>query len=125
MATNAGMWALRSCGLFTVIEKISGRWIGRVGPWNPEGATAEIGWAILPSEWGKGYAAEGAQAAINWAIDSLGWQQISHCIDAENFASIALAHKLGSEWLRTDRDAQGKVTQVYGQTSENWRSRSV
>jgi RimJ/RimL family protein N-acetyltransferase len=123
LATNAGMWALRGCGMFSVIEKGSGRWIGRIGPWQPEGATAEIGWAILPSEWGQGYAFEGASAAIDWTVNTLGWAQVCHCIDAENSVSIALAQKLGAQWLRVDHDAQGKVTQVYGQTSQNWRSR--
>lgn len=122
LSSVAGMWALRGCGLFSVSEKSSGRWIGRVGPWKPEGATAEIGWAILPSAWGQGYATEGARAAIDWVIDSLGWTQISHCIDAENAASIRVAEKLGARWLRADHDAHGKPTQVYGQSSEQWQA---
>jgi len=123
MASVAGMWALRGCGLFSVIEKKSGRWIGRIGPWMPEGATAEIGWALLPDVWGQGYATEGARAAIDWAIDHLGWTQINHCIDAENSASISVARRLGADWLRADHDAQGKVTQVYGQSADDWRAR--
>ena len=123
LAQAAGMWALRGCGLFSVIEKSSGDWIGRVGPWKAEGATAEIGWAILPSAWRKGFATEAARAAINWAINDLGWTEICHCIDAENSTSIALAQKLGSHWLRSDFDAHGKVTQVYGQAAEQWQTR--
>jgi len=123
LATVAGMWALRGGGLLSVIEKGSGRWIGRIGPWKPEGATAEIGWAMLPSVWRQGYAAEGAAAAIDWAIDHLDWTQINHCIDAGNAPSIALAEKLGARWLRSDHDAHGKEVQVYGQTSQQWRSR--
>lgn len=123
LSSAAGMWALRGCGLFSVLEKGSGRWIGRIGPWKPEGATAEIGWAILPSIWGNGYATEGARAAIDWVIDTLGWTQICHCIDAQNAASIAVAQRLGSQWLRSDFDAHGKVTQVYGQTTQQWRTR--
>jgi RimJ/RimL family protein N-acetyltransferase len=125
LATVAGMWALRGCGLFSLIEKSSGRWIGRIGPWTPEGATAEIGWAVLPSVWRQGYAAEGATAAIDWAIDHLGWTQINHCIDAGNAPSIALAQKRGVRWLRSDHDAHGKVMQVYGQTSQQWRARKA
>lgn len=123
LATAAGMWALRDCGLFSVFKRGSGRWIGRVGPWKPEGGTAEIGWAILPSAWRKGYAHESACAAIDWVIDRGGWTQIDHCIDAENVASIRLAEKLGARWLRAEVDAYGKPTQVYGQTSEHWTSR--
>lgn len=123
LAWATDMWTLRGGGLFSVIEKSTGRWIGRIGPWKPEGATDEIGWAIMPSAWRQGYAIEGARAAIDWAIDGLGWTQINHCIDAENAASIALAEKLGARWLRSAQDTNGKVTQVYGQTSRQWRSR--
>ena len=122
LCSVAGMWALRGCGLFSVFEKGSGRWIGRVGPWKPEGATAEIGWAILPSAWGRGYATEAAQAAIGWAINSLGWKEICHCIDAENAASIRVAEKLGARWLRADHDARRKLTQVYGQSAGQWQA---
>jgi RimJ/RimL family protein N-acetyltransferase len=125
MSSVAGMWALRGCGLFSVFEKTSGRWIGRIGPWKPEGATAEVGWAVLPSEWGKGYATEGAHAAIDWAVDRLGWMDINHCIDADNAASIAVAHRLGANWLRVDHDAHGGETQVYGQTAAQYRARKT
>lgn len=123
LATAVGMWALRGGGLFSVIEKRSGRWIGRIGPWKPEGATAEIGWAMLPCVWRQGYGAEGAAAAIDWAVDRLGWAEINHLIDAENAPSIALAERLGARWLCSDHDAHGKPIQVYGQTAARWRSR--
>ncbi|NPC84790.1 GNAT family N-acetyltransferase, partial [Pyxidicoccus fallax] len=37
MATMAGSWALLGFGMFSVLEKSTGRWVGRVGPWKPEG----------------------------------------------------------------------------------------
>ena len=120
-SSAAGMWALRGCGLFSVFEKNTHRWIGRIGPWIPEGATAEVGYAILPAYWGKGYATEGARAAIDWVVDRQNWKQINHCIDAGNTASIAVAHRLGAKWLREDLDAHGEKTQVYGQTAEQWK----
>jgi RimJ/RimL family protein N-acetyltransferase len=123
LASAAGMWALRGCGLFSVFEKSSQRWAGRIGPWKPEGATAEIGWAVLPEFWGRGYATEGAATAIDWAVDQLGWTEIAHCIDAGNAASIAVAHRLGAKWLRLAHDAHGKETQVYGQAARQWRER--
>lgn len=123
LATAAGMWSLRGCGLFSVLEKTTDTWIGRLGPWFPEGALGtEIGWAISPAAWGKGYATEGAQAAMSWAFDRLGWTDVIHCIDEDNLASIAVAERLGSTWLRADREADGKAVQVYGQTREAWRS---
>ncbi|MGH6873301.1 MAG: GNAT family N-acetyltransferase [Rhizomicrobium sp.] len=123
LARVAGMWALRGCGVFSVFEKTSGCCIGRIGPHRPEGATAEVGWALLPTHWGKGYATEGARAAIDWAVDHLGWSEIAHCIDADNAPSIAVAHRLGARWLRVARDSHGGPTQVYGQTAQDWRAR--
>ena len=34
--------------MFSVIEKDSGRWIGRIGPWQPEGwPGTEVGWSLV------------------------------------------------------------------------------
>jgi len=123
LATAAGMWALRGLGLFSVLERDTGRWVGRVGPWVPEGAIGtEVGWAIAPAAWGKGYAVEAAAAAIDWAFDHLGWTQVIHCIDAPNTPSISVATRLGSSWLRADREADGKSVEVYGQSRDQWRA---
>lgn len=117
LATAVGMWSLRGCGLFSVLERDTGAWVGRVGPWIPEGAIGtEIGWAIARPGWGKGYATEAAAAAMAWAFGHLGWTQVIHCIDHDNAASIAVAHRLGSAWLGADREADGKEVQVYGQS---------
>ena len=33
----AGAWSLTGVSFFSVIEKASGQWVGRLGPWRPEG----------------------------------------------------------------------------------------
>src|SRR5215208_1421034 len=72
MATMAGSWALKGFGMFSVIDKASGEWLGRVGPWQPEGwPGTEVGWGLKRSAWGKGYAQESAEAAIDWAFGAL------------------------------------------------------
>ena len=97
LATMAGSWALQGFGMFSVIEKSSGRWVGRLGPWQPEGwPGTEVGWGLAREAWGKGYATEGATAAIDWAFDALGWDDVIHCIDADNAGSIGVAERLGS-----------------------------
>ena len=121
LATAAGMWALRGCGLFSAVERDTGAWVGRVGPWIPEGALGtEVGWAISRPAWGKGYATEAAAAAIDWAFEALAWTEVIHCIDRENTASIAVARRLGSAWMRSDREADGKPVEVYGQGRAAW-----
>lgn len=47
LATAAGMRSLRGCGLFSVLDRETGTWVGRVGPWIPEGTLGtEVGWAL-------------------------------------------------------------------------------
>lgn len=127
-ASLAGHWAMRGFGMFSVFEKDSGTWIGRVGPWMPEGWPGpEVGWALLRSAWGKGYATEAAAAAIDWAFDTLGWTEVIHCIEPKNAASIAVAQRLGSSFLRRaplPPPHDKIIADIYGQTRDGWRARS-
>lgn len=116
MALAVGMWTLRGCGLFSVFEADTERWVGRVGPWVPENpGRAEIGWAILPTFWGRGYASEAAAAAVDWAFDHLGWDEARHRIDPGNTASIAVAERIGSRWMRAETNDAGDPVEIYGQ----------
>jgi RimJ/RimL family protein N-acetyltransferase len=131
MATIAGSWALLGYGMFSVIEKATGQWIGRIGPWRPGGEQGgwpgnEVGWGVISSAQGKGYAFEGAAAAIDWAFDELGWDGVIHCIDKANAASIRLAERLGSTLTREDvrlPPPLDAVVDIYGQTKAQWRDR--
>lgn len=99
----AGAWQLRGYSMFSVIEKATGRWVGRVGPWMPEGwPGTEVGWGIAPEAQRKGYGREAAVAAVEFAFDVLGFETVIHCIERANAPSIALARSLGSKLLRTD-----------------------
>lgn len=123
MAAIVGCWTLRGCGFFSVIDKASGRWAGRVGPWFPEGWPGrEVAWGIAPEFQRRGYGFEAASAATDFAFDSLGWLEVVHCIDPSNAASIALALKLGSRQLRraVDLPRPGNTVDLYGQSREEW-----
>ncbi len=123
----AGAWMVRGFGMFSVIEKESGRWVGRLGPWMPEEwPGAEVGWGVIREAWGRGYASEGAAAAIDFAFDVLGWDEVIHCIDARNAASQGVARKLGSKILRQARlpaPFDDPPIDVWGQTRTQWRER--
>jgi RimJ/RimL family protein N-acetyltransferase len=101
-AMMVGHWSLRGFGFFSVFERESGRWVGRVGPWMPEGWPGlECGWGIDPAFRGKGYAAEAAIAAIRWVFsEKPGLPRIISLIVAENANSQAVARKIGEN--RTD-----------------------
>jgi RimJ/RimL family protein N-acetyltransferase len=97
LMTMIGAWHATGVSMFSVIEKATGRWVGRLGPWMPEGWPGpEVGWAIVRECWGRGYATEGAAAAIDFAFDRLGWTEVIHAIAPDNVASQAVARKLGS-----------------------------
>jgi RimJ/RimL family protein N-acetyltransferase len=129
MAAMAGSWALHGFGMFSVIEKESGRWIGRLGPWRPEGwPGTEIGWGLVRAAWGKGYATEGAIAATGWALDALGWDDIVHCIDPANSASARVAERLGSVRRGTGRlpaPFDSEEIDIWGQSAAEWRRRGL
>jgi RimJ/RimL family protein N-acetyltransferase len=127
MATMAGSWSLLGFGMFSVIEKATGRWIGRLGPWMPEGwPGTEVGWGLAKAAQGRGYGVEGATAAIDWAFDNLGWSEVIHCIDPANRPSQQLAERLGSRLLRKTRlppPFETLEVDAWGQSREEWRSR--
>jgi len=123
----AGAWAMQGFSMFSLIERSTGKWIGRAGPWVPEGWPGnEVGWGIVPEAFGKGYASEAAVAAIDWAFDHLGWTDVIHCIDPANVASQRLAARLGAV-----NRGPGKLpppvdaypVDIWGQTREEWRAR--
>ncbi len=125
--TMAGAWAMQGFAMFSVIEKASGAWVGRVGPWQPEGwPGTEVGWGIARDRCGLGYATEAATAAIDWAFDALGWSEVIHVIDVGNAASQAVARKLGSRNRgrgQLPAPYEAVVIDVWGQTREEWRAR--
>lgn len=125
LMTLIGSWHAHGFAMFSVIEKNTGRWIGRLGPWQPEGwPGTEIGWALVRDCWGRGYAVEGAVVATNWAFDTLGWANIIHSIAPDNVASQRVAQKLGSRNLGPGKlppPYQNDAVDLWGQTREEWR----
>ncbi len=54
-----GAWDIRGFSMFSVIERATGHWVGRLGPWEPEGWPGkEVGWGVSPQFAGRGYAYE-------------------------------------------------------------------
>lgn len=127
LMTMIGAWHAQGFAMFSVIDKESGRWVGRVGPWQPDGWPGfEIGWAIVRDRWGRGYAVEGAIAATNWALDHVDRPTIIHSIAPANRPSQRVAEKLGSRLLGPGKlppPFANDPVELWGQTREEWRSR--
>ena len=126
LASMAGSWSLLGFGMFSVVERASGQWVGRIGPWQPEGwPGTEVGWGLVRDAWGKGYATEGAAAAIDWAFATFGWSEVIHTIEAANTPSSAVAKRLGSQILRQAvlPPPLNLPVDCWGQSRETWLAR--
>jgi RimJ/RimL family protein N-acetyltransferase len=123
----SGAWLVQGFSMFSVEEKATGKWIGRLGPWFPEGwPGTEVGWGLIPEAQGKGYAVEGATAAIDWVFANTDWTEVVHTIDPDNTPSQAVARRLGSTNLRQGRlppPFDHLPVDVWGQTREQWTQR--
>ncbi len=124
MAALIGHWQMRGYGFFSVEEKHTGQWVGRVGPWNPHQWPApEVGWSILRAHWGKGYGPEAAAAALDFVFDQLGWGRVIHLIAKDNINSAAVARKLGSAPTGETAPIPGYeefITDVWAQSRADW-----
>lgn len=125
MCACVGAWYLDGFHFFSVIEKASGAWIGRIGPLYPhQWPGREVGWGLCSSHWGKGYAREAAVAAMDYVFDGLGWETVIHVIDPQNVRSSALAKALGSSNLGPGKLPEPFASQlfdIWGQSRENWK----
>lgn len=128
MSGMAGGWFSRGFSMFSVVEKETGRWVGRLGPWQPEGwPGTEVGWGLSRETWGKGYATEGATAAIDWAFRELGWTEVIHTIEPANVNSQKVAQRLGSRILRQAvlPAPLNLAVDCWGQSRDEWLARRV
>ncbi|OYY71904.1 GNAT family N-acetyltransferase [Sphingomonas sp. 28-63-12] len=127
LCAMTGAWTIRGFSMFAMIHRETGAWIGRTGPWQPEGwPGTEVGWGVARGFAGQGYAQEAAVASIDYAVDILGWTDIIHTIHPDNRASITLAQRLGAVNrgpIQLPPPLDGFRVDAWGQTADAWRSR--
>lgn len=114
LAMIVGHWQLRGFGMWGVFERDSGRLVGRVGFYYPDGwPDFELGWTMGRASWGKGYAPEAARACLDYAFDVMKRDHVISLIDPANVSSIRVAEKIG-ETLRGEAVIQGHRVLIYG-----------
>jgi RimJ/RimL family protein N-acetyltransferase len=127
MRQSAGAWALDGFHFFSVLEKSSGQWVGRIGPLHPHGWPGpEIGWGLSSQYWGRGYAKEAAAAAMDFVFDALGWDRVIHLIHPDNHASAGVAKALGSGCMGPSKLPEPFAdipVNMWGQSREDWLAR--
>lgn len=127
LSMRAGAWATRGYSMFSVVERGTGAWVGRVGPWRPDGwPGTEVGWSVAARFQGRGYAHEAAAAAMDYVVDVLGWDEVIHTIAPDNARSIRLAERLGSANggpVRLPPPLEGFRVDRWAQSAARWRGR--
>jgi RimJ/RimL family protein N-acetyltransferase len=115
MALWLGQWELRGTGQWAV-EIHGGPMIGRVGlhcPESPDRPGLEVGWALHPDHWGRGYATEAGARAITYAFEVIGVDELVSVILLENVRSQRVASRLGLTWSE-DRVLSSFPTEPHG-----------
>ncbi len=122
IAKHLGHWFLKGYGKWAVDERASGRFVGRVGLYDPpyDWVGIELGWTFLRDAWGKGYATEAGAAAMRWGFETLAADEIVSAIHPDNAASIRVAERLGERHLRGGT-LHGRPALIYGITASEWR----
>lgn len=96
------MYEFCGYGLWLVIEKDSGRIVGRAGITGREGYDeAELGYVIERERQRRGYALEACRAIIGYARDKLEMKGVNCFVQPGNEASVKLCKLLGFEYLET------------------------
>jgi len=95
---------------FRVTRKSDGKFLGRAGfgPLEPENPEPEIGYALLKSEWGNGYAIEAAAALRDWMFERTKHDCFLGYAYSENAASIKILLAIGMKFTHTEVVDSGK-----------------
>jgi len=89
---------------------------------------AEVGYALLASEWGHGYAGEAAAALLDWGFAHLRLHRVEADIDPRNVASARVLERLGfarEGHLRERWIVGGEICDslIYGLLAREWAAR--
>lgn len=91
-------------GIYVVELKESREQIGTCGLVKRDGMEdVEVGFALLPQFWSKGYAVEAAQAVMDYAYKELGLHRIVAIVNPGNDRSFKLLEKIGLKFERMIR----------------------
>ncbi|MCI0572582.1 MAG: GNAT family N-acetyltransferase [Myxococcaceae bacterium] len=118
LALLVGHGQLRGYTLNAVVERTTGRLLGRCGLWQPEGWPGlEVGWALGSFAWGQGFATEAAKLWRDYAFRVLGVEELVSLIHPSNERSQRVARRVGLRRLR-EVEVRGVTCQLWGQTRQ-------
>jgi RimJ/RimL family protein N-acetyltransferase len=103
-------------GLHAIILKDTDEPIGMCGLIKRDGLEdVDIGYALLPKFWSKGYAVEAAQVVKEYAKDVVGLKRLVAIVDPANQGSIRVLEKIGLRYEKMVRlSADDIELKLYG-----------
>lgn len=117
LATFIGHREIRGYSHWALVEKATGAFVGRAGPWQPYGFPGlGVGWCLARAHWGKGYATEAGRAAVRYCFEELAAREVVSVIKPGNVRSISVAERIGHRHLR-DLNYRGRPVHLYGQSA--------
>jgi RimJ/RimL family protein N-acetyltransferase len=122
---NEREWREYGYGLMSLVERETGRFLGRSGLkyWSQFDET-EVGWVLHPDFWGRGFATEAARACLDWGFGTLDVPYITAMIVPDNIRSLRVAERLGMVRLRSDTLLEFPVI-VHAMERDTWPGSSL
>ncbi|HKO85905.1 MAG TPA: GNAT family N-acetyltransferase [Actinomycetota bacterium] len=108
----AGRWAVERTSDGRVVGGIA---LMVIPPWEQD---LEFAWQLAPDARGQGYAVEAAHALARWAFGHPGTDEVFAVMHTTNRGGIAMARRLGMEWV-------GETEKYYDRTLQVYRLRSA
>lgn len=88
-----GWWSIFQKGKPELIGAACVQHLGRI-----ESNPLEIGWRLIPSAQGQGFATEAGRAAVHFAFEVVGVDFVTAVADPENHASTRVMERLGMRY---------------------------
>jgi RimJ/RimL family protein N-acetyltransferase len=117
-------YELNGWGLWAVVRKADGRFLGDCGPMMQpvEGEqVSELGWHIVRSEWGKGYATEAALACRDWFFAKTDYDRLVSIVWPPNTPSRRVAEKVHARMREFTWEKTGTAECLYETRRAEWQ----
>lgn len=86
-----------------IIERAGGLVVGSIGLfWPPDAGSVEVGYGIVASRRGRGYAPEATRAVVEFALTAPGVHTVHADVELSNPASVRVLEKAGLHRWSTD-----------------------
>jgi len=115
---------------FAIVRREDGAMVGSCTLYDLDAQCrcAEVGYALLPSAWGRGYANEAVTALLDLGFDRLALNRVAADIDPRNTPSARALERLGftrEGHLRERWIVGGEVCDswIYGLLAREWKAR--